>query len=394
MSVAVGQIAFGTGLLVDAARLIVLVVTAAAVGAAAGIVHRWYTADRVPDGLSVLVGLSVVAIYLNTAGALSEVIGGQLELLAVETAIFNTVTFFVAGVSAAAGGRIGDRIGVGLFAVSGAKSVDADVSRIVRTVGRVTTVRLPDEIEDIDGYDPVDPATKEKLVGHTLVFPKRLTLEELRTRFIDRLRTDYGVGHVDVEFDDDATVEYLAVGGRESGIGATLPPGSAALAIRADPPNNASPGDLVQVWTEGDPADDTHPKRVVNAEVRGTADDIVTLAVDEPDAIRLDTDRRYRLVALPVEPRTDREFAAQLRTAAETMGVVRVSEGSALVDRAVGDVDIAVVAIGTAGGDIEAIPSPDRRLTAGETIYAVGRPDRLRKLESESTDPARTGTDD
>ncbi len=394
MSVAVGQIAFGTGLLVDAARLIVLVVTAAAVGAAAGIVHRWYTADRVPDGLSVLVGLSVVAIYLNTAGALSEVIGGQLELLAVETAIFNTVTFFVAGVSAAAGGRIGDRIGVGLFAVSGAKSVDADVSRIVRTVGRVTTVRLPDEIEDIDGYDPVDPATKEKLVGHTLVFPKRLTLEELRTRFIDRLRTDYGVGHVDVEFDDDATVEYLAVGGRESGIGATLPPGSAALAIRADPPNNASPGDLVQVWTEGDPADDTHPKRVMNAEVRGTADDIVTLAVDEPDAIRLDTDRRYRLVALPVEPRTDREFAAQLRTAAETMGVVRVSEGSALVDRAVGDVDIAVVAIGTAGGDIEAIPSPDRRLTAGETIYAVGRPDRLRKLESESTDPARTGTDD
>jgi len=116
--------------------------------------------------------------------------------------------------------------------------------------------------------------------------------------------------------------------------------------------------------------------------------------VDEPDAMRLDTDRRYRLVTLPVEPRTDREFAAQLRTAAETMGVVRVSEGSALVDRAVGDVDIAVVAIGTAGGDIEAIPSPDRRLTAGETIYAVGRPDRLRKLESESTDPARTGTDD
>lgn len=394
MSVVVWQIAFGTELLVDAARLIVLVVTAAAAGAVAGIVHRWYTADRVPDGLSVLVGLSVVAIYLNTAGALSEVIGGELELLAVETAIFNTVTFFVAGVSAAGGGRIGDRIGVGLFAVSGAKSVDADVSRIVRTVGRVTTVRLPDEIEDIDGYDPVDPATKEKLIGHTLVFPRRLTIEELRTRFIDRLRTDYGVGHVDVEFGDDATVEYLALGGRESGIGATLPPGSAALAIRADPPNNASPGDLVQVWTEPDPADDASTKRVMNAEVRGTADDLVTVAVDEPDAMRLDTDRRYRLVTLPVESRTDREFAAQLRAAAETMGVVRVSEGSALVGRAVGDIDIAVVAVGTVDGDIEAIPAPDRRLTAGETIYAVGRPDRLRKLESGPTDIESADTGD
>jgi hypothetical protein len=416
-------LAVGGDLLVDVARTTVLAVTAATTGAVAGLVHRWYAGERVPDGLAVLAGLSVVAIYLNTAGALGEVIGGELELLALEAVVFNTVTFLAAGLAAVAGGRIGDRIGVGLFAISGRASLDRDVNRIVRSVGRMTTVELPEEIGDIDGYDPVDAATKAKLSGHVLVFPRRLTVGDLRTRFVERLRTDYGVGHVDVEFADDGAIEYLAVGGRESGIGSTLPPGSAAVAIRADPPNNASPGDSVQVWTaprpdatpdpapgadpDADPAPDGDtdgtpdaagtpeattsgagpgtgepPQRVTNAEVRGTADDVVTLAVDESDAKRLETDRRYRLVTLPVEPRADRAFAAQLRTAEETMGVVSVGEGSALAGNPVGALDVAVVAVRTVAGDIVAIPTRNREVAAGETLYAIARPDRLRKLET------------
>ncbi|MFO7925661.1 MAG: TrkA C-terminal domain-containing protein [Halobacteriota archaeon] len=415
MSIPAGQLGLIDELLIDIARVSALVVVSVATGTLVGFVHRWYAGTRVPDGLSVLVSLSVVALYLNTAGALGEVIGGQVELLAVETAIFNTVTFLLAGVAAAGGGRLGDRLGVDVFAVSGAKSLDSDVSRIVRTVGRVTTVQLPEEIGDIDGYDPVDAATKEKLIGHTLVFPRRLTLEELRTRFADRLRTDYGVGHVDVDFAEDATVEYLALGGRESGIGATLPPGSAAVAVRADPPNNASPGDAVQVWTSGDagstpgsvPNADvetdatanskTKPQRVTNAEIRGTAGDIVTLAMDESDARRLDTDRRYRLVTLPIEVRADREFASQLRTAEETMGVVTIADGSLLVGNPVGSLDVAVVAVGTADGEIVAIPTRHREIAVGDTLYAIGRPDRLRKVETSATTTAadaRSSSDD
>ena len=414
MSLLAEGLAVGGGLLVDIARTAVLAVTAATTGAVAGLVHRWYAGDRVPDGLAVLVGLSVVAIYLNTAGALGEVIGGELELLALEAVVFNTVTFLVAGLAAVAGGRIGDRIGVGLFAVSGRATLDRDVNRIVRSVGRVTTVELPEEIGDIDGYDPVDATTKAKLSGHVLVFPRRLTVGELRTRFVERLRTDYGVGHVDVEFADDGAIEYLALGGRESGIGSTLPPGSAAVAVRADPPNNASPGDSVQVWTtpgpgsgsdtaaESDPdataatGTDEAPQRVTNAEVRGTADDVVTLAVDESDAKRLETDRRYRLVTLPVEPRADRAFAARLRTAEETMGAVSVGEGSALAGNPVGALDVAVVAVRTVAGDIVAIPTRHREVAAGETLYAIARPDRLRKLETAAAaaPDGRTGGSD
>ena len=433
MSLIAEGLAVGGDLLVDLARTIVLAIAAATAGVVAGLIHRWYAGERVPDGLAVLVGLSVVAIYLNTAGALGEVIGGELELLALDAVVFNTVTFFIAGIAAVAGGRIGDRIGGGLFAVSGRTHIDRDVTRIVRTVGRVTTVELPEEIGDIDGYEPVDAAMKAKLSGHALVFPRRLTVGDLRARFAERLRTDYGVGHVDVDFADDGTIEYLALGGRESGIGSTLPPGSAAVAVRADPPNDASPGDSVQVWTTPGPDTDIHPgadsdsgsdsdsdadsnpgadlsfdpvsgtnaagspgattaeadtgtnespRRVTNAEIRGTAGDIVTIAVDEPDVHRLETDRRYRLVTLPVGPRADRAFAAQLRTAEETMGVVSVGEGSAIAGSAIGALDIAVVAVRTADGEIVAIPNRGRAVAAGETLYAIARPDQLRKLET------------
>ncbi len=389
MSPAALQVPVPSDLVVDAARLVALTLLSGVLGAGMGVLHRWYANERVPDGLSVLVGLGGVAAYLNTAGALGDVILGDLDLLAVETVLFNVVVFAVAAVAADLGGRAGDRLGVSVFAVSGAHSVDRDVSRIVRTVGRVITVELPEEIGDIDGYDPVDPATKAEIAGQQLVFPRGLTVEALRNRMVERLRTDYGVGHVDVDLADDGTVEYLAVGSRAAGLGPTLPPGHAAVTVRADPPNGASPGDAVQVWTAGE----GDPTRVTTAELRGTAADAVTLAVDEADLELLDPEAAYRLVTLPVEPRADREFAAQLRSAAETMGVVTLAAGSPLAGSTVGALDLAVVAVRPADGPVEAIPPRDRALAAGETVYVVARPDRLRKLEdaTRATEPAPAG---
>lgn len=391
MSVLLGGSTVVGAFLIDLTRAIVFVAVAAVAGGFVGVLYRWYAGERVADGLAVLVGLGVVALYLNTAGALGEVIGGDIELLAVETAVFNTVTFVFAGGAAVTGSRLGDRIGAGLFVVSGGDRLDRDVSRIVRTVGRVTTVEIPEEIGDMEGYDPIDDATKGKLAGQTLVFPRRLTVEELRSRLKERLRTDYGVGHVDVDLDEEGTVGYLALGARESGIGVTLPPGSAAVAIEADPPNNASPGDSIEVWTDGDPNAGTAPQRVTTAELRGAVGDVVTVVTDEADAKRLDAGRRYRLVTLPVEARIDREFAAQLRAAEETMGATTVAEGSALVGSPVGALDIAIVAVRALDGDIVAIPTRERPIAAGETIYAIGRPDRLRKLEAAAGSPAVAG---
>jgi hypothetical protein len=225
-------------------------------------------------------------------------------------------------------------------------------------------------------HDPIAPETIDRLAGASLSFPRRLSVEELRARLVARLKADYGIGHVDVELAEDRTVEYLAVGGRVAGLGPTLPPGTTAVAVRADPAESASAGDLVQVWTDG-------PELVTTAELRGAADDVVTLAVDSDDATEFSPDERYRLLTLPAQARSDREFASLFRAAEETMAVVAVEEGSGLVGVSVGALAPAVVAIRSGeSGPVEPIPRRERTLAAGETLYALGRPSVLRRLEA------------
>lgn len=387
------QLALGDDLLRVVARLVGIALLAGGLAAGIGALHRWYARSRVPEGLAVLVGVSGVSLYLNavgitTLGALQGVIDTS-ALPTAQSVLFNVAAFGLAAVTAAAGGRAGDRLGEAVVGLAGAGRIDTDVSAIVRSVGRSTTVELPAaaDVADAEGYDPVDEATKAKLAGQTLVFPRRLTVDELRRRLVERLRTDYGVGYVDVELTEEGVVEYLAVGSREAGLGPTLPPESAALAVRADPAFAASPGDVVQVYRptpEG-------PERICLAEVRGVAEDVVTLAVDAAEAPILDSETRYRLVTLPVEPRPDREFVSRLRVAEETMGVVTVAADAALVGVPVGSLDVAVAAVRPSGGAVEPIPSRSRVLAAGDTVYAVARPALLRRLETTARGSAAGG---
>ena len=386
----IAQLGVGDEVLRVATQIAGIAALATSLGGAIGLLHRWYARLRVPEGLAILVGVSGVSLYLNaigitTIGALEGVIGGDL-LPTTETVLFNVAVFGLAAVAAAAGGRGGDRLGEAVFGLAGANRIDTDVSTIVRSVGRSTAVEIPpvDDIGDAEGYDPLDEATKTAFADQTLLFPRRLTVEELRRRLVERLRTDYGVGYVDVELTADGTVEYLAVGSREAGLGPTLPPGSAAVAVHADPAFAASAGDSVLVYRptpEGS-------ERVCPAEVRGVAGDVVTLAVDAAEAPRFDDGNHYRLVTLPVEARPDREFVSLLRAAEETMGVVTVAEDGGLAGVPVGSLEAAVVAVRPAEGAVEAIPGRSRVLDPGDSVYVVARPALLRRLEAAATGAA------
>ncbi|MEF8852064.1 MAG: potassium transporter TrkA [Haloarculaceae archaeon] len=360
----------------SAARLVGLAVLAGALAAVVALVHRWYTRERVPGGLPVLVGLSGVAVTVGATGVLRQAIGDAGDPFDEAVVLLNVVTMLTGALAARAGSDVGDRVGSDLFVATGAKAVETEVSRVVQAVGRVITVELPEEVDDIVGYDPVPDETKEALAGKTFVFPRRLTVAQLRDRLVTRLKADYAVGHVDVELADDGTVEYLAVGSRAAGIGPTLPPETSAVAIRADPAFAASAGDLVQVWTT-----DPH-ERVLTAEIRGKAGDVVTLAVDAADTRKLDDRTEYRLVTLPVETRADREFASLLRAADETMAAVAVAESSALAGQPVGALDVSVAAVRTPGGPVEPLPDRDRLLAGGDTLYLVATPEAIRKVES------------
>jgi len=361
-----------------AARIVGLAVLGGAVAGAAAAGFRWYARERIPSGLALLLSLAAVALSLNTSSAF-RLVGGQRGVFEPEVALVNVLTFGAAALAAPAAAAAGDRTATSVAAASGAREVEGEVGRLVRTVGRVITVELPETVGDIEGYDPVAPDRKAALAGKTLVFPRRLTVGALRERLVGRLKTDYGVGHVDVELTDEGAVEYLAVGSRAAGLGPTLPPRTVALAVRADPALAAGAGDLVQVWRPGDP-----PERLVTAELRGTAGDVATLAVDQQEADALDDATRYRLVTLPSTPRAGNEFANLLRSADETMAVVTVGADSPLAGRTVRDVGAVVVAVRGEGG-IEALPARDRALAAGDAVYAVARPEELRALERAAT---------
>lgn len=340
-------------------------------------VYRWYSRQKPPINVAILIGLAAVSLWLNTDLALKQVItAGNLDGLETN-AIVTIASFLVGGLGASLGHQIGDDLAVRFFAISGVKDLNREMSQLVQSVGRTITVTLPDDIHDIEGYDPVDNATTEKLAGISLVFPRRLTVGELKNRLISRLKEDYSVGHVDIELDESGTITFLAIGSRAAGLGPTIPPGKTAVAIRADPAHGASAGDLVQIWEPG-----SEPELVTAAELRATVEDVVTVVVDAGDADRLSADDSYRLITMPSEPLPDREFASLLRVADETMGAITVHESSALVGTELGNLDTTVVAVKPQSGGVTAIPARGHVLEAGDTIYAIVRPDELRRLEA------------
>ena len=367
--------------LIDAVvRILGFALLAGGTGAGVAFVFRWYSADEIPEGVAILLGVSMVAIWLNTKSALQQAIIGNTGMLEPGTAVYTVAAFVASAIAADGGRRLGDHLAQDIFSIAAPRTM-TEVGQLVRSAGRVVAVDLPAEIEDIDDYDPVDEATKTELAGHTLLLPRRLSTAELRERLVDRLKRDYGIGHVDVEFAADGTIDYLAVGSRPAGIGPTLAPGTVAVAIRGDPAPDASPGDAVRIWRRD--GDSGSLRRVTGGELRGVADDVATVAVDADDATELDPDERYRLVTLPRDPGAERDLVSLLRAADETVTTLPVEAGDALEGATVGSLPVLVIAVERAGEgttDPLALPADETRLEAGDVAYVLGRPDALRRI--------------
>lgn len=359
-------------------RILGFSVLAAGAAATAAITFRWYSADELAEGVGILVGVTAVAIWLNTKTALQDAIIGTTPLLEIETAVYTVVVFVASAIAADGGRRLGDHLARDVFSLTAPRTID-DVGQLVRSAGRVTTVELPETIEDVDGYDPIESATKADLAGETFLFPRRLTVAQLRERLTRRLERDYGIGHVDVELTADGEIEYLALGSRPAGIGPTLSPGSVAVAIRGDPAADASPGDAVQIWTRKRDGDAL--RCVAGGELRGTAEDVATVAVDADDVRALETDAAHRLVTLPGTSDAERELVSALRAADEIVTALTVDPGGSLEGTAIDSLPALVLAI-DGEDDAVALPSGAHRLAAGDVAYVLGRPEALRRILS------------
>ncbi|WP_436902113.1 TrkA C-terminal domain-containing protein [Halovenus halobia] len=351
--------------------------------ALASLAYRAAAEDRIPPWLAIAAGVAVVALYLGMTPALA-VLFDETVPSKLSTTLFNVGALVLAVGGAAVGREVGDRFGAEVLVWHPTQNPGQGVSQLAQAVGQVTTVSLPATIEDAPGYDPVPRRTKTELAGSEFVFPRGLTVEELEDRLTEQLRSDYGIGVADIRFDEYGDLESLAVGTRAAGIGATLPPATNAVAVRADPGFSASTGDVVQVW------EPDSMQRVCTGELRGVADDVVTIAIDAADTPKVDPTRRYRLVTLPVDDRPDREFASLLRAAEETFSTATIEAGSPLHGQPVGALDLTLIAIRPEPGDPVPFPDSEYRLAPGDLLFVIATPGNLRRLESGATalDPA------
>lgn len=150
------------------------------------------------------------------------------------------------------------------------------------------------------------------------------------------------------------------------------------IAIEADPAPTASPGDRVRVWK----ATDEGAESVATAELRATTGDIATLATDTRRLGAIDQAEVYHLVTVAATKQPEKEFAALLRTANETMGSTTIGATSPLRGAPVGALEPVVAAAKPADRPIDTLPPRNRIIEAGDAIYAIGRPDQLRKLDA------------
>lgn len=353
-----------------------LVLLAGGTTAVAAFLYRVRVRHRLPEGATLILGLGMVALYLNTRSLFVGFVQGGATAPTVGEATVNVLVFVGAAVASYGGLSIGDRVAQSDRLSWG--RFEGGLSPIVRAAGRHISVTLPAEIDDIEGYDPVDAETKTALAERTLDFPRGLTVDELEAQLLARLKQKYDVGYVDVDLTADGSVAYLGVGKRPAGIGPTLPPNAAAVAVRADPPFSATAGDVVQIWH----ADETGAKQVGTGELRGSVDRIATVTTDREVAEAIDPDRSYRLLTLAADSHPDREFAAMLRRADETIRILTVGSASPFVGSSVAALSVTIIGIRGPGGEIETIPNRTRRIGSGDELFAIGRPETFRKLEA------------
>lgn len=355
-------------------RLVGLALLSGGVAAAAAFLFRWRTGAQLPDGAALLLGLGAVALYLNGRIALVQFLGGGEEILDPIVVATNLGILVASAVTALAGWQLGDSYGASRRLQD---TLSARVNPLVRATGRFIVLDLPEEIADIDGYDPIPAEKKSEIAGKTYTFSRGLTLKELRSALTTKLQKEAGVAQVDAELTVDGDVAYLAVGGRTAGIGPTLAPKAAATAITADPALTASPGDTVQIW-QGE-------KRVGTAELRAAAGTTATVSARQNVIEGLDPEANYRLMTLPVDERADRLFVSMLRRADETMSTFTVATDATLAGQTVGSLGLTVLAVEDAGGTTETLPLNSREIAAGDRLYVIANPSQLRRVEAAAT---------
>jgi hypothetical protein len=244
------------------------------------IVYRYFTNEKFPAFLGIAFGLG----FWGFTGGLLDIFEGEPSL-GVAIQIIAVIIFVVLGVNT--GDKVAEKIPkkeVSIFGMRGGKPA-------------YTTVKLPNArlIYDMVGKPRVPDSLKAELSEREFTLPADLPLEDMTNRVKRRLITDWGVGDVEIELDQDCKVIHFAISAKERGLSAVIPEGSVAIPIECSViPSHLAAGDVVKIFLDNNEV-------IEKIEVKGVNEDqkVITIVADLGLLEKIRGNKASLVVALP-----------------------------------------------------------------------------------------------
>jgi hypothetical protein len=245
------------------------------------IVYRYFTNEKLSSFLGILFGLGVFGFS-----------GGLLSILE-EPTVGRAISVVAISIFTVWGVNTGDKIAEKMPKKSASEIIDG--IRGGKTA--YTTVKLPNSrlIYDMVGEPKVPDALKAELSEREFTLPADLPLEDITNRVKRRLITDWGIGDVELELDQDAKVIHFAISAKERGLSAAIPEGSVAIPIECTViPSNLAPSDFVRIFLENNETIDRIEVKGVNEEQK-----VITIVAQQSLLETIRGNKASLVVALP-----------------------------------------------------------------------------------------------
>ncbi len=246
---------------------------------ALSLVFRYFTGEKFPIFMGIVLGLGFLGI------------GGGLLAVLEQPTFEGVIEIIVASVVIVWSLNVGDKLAEKIPKRS-------DFFSMLRAKkSRYMTIKLPraNLIHDISGMPRIPDHLKIELSDREFLMPSDLPMEELSNRLKRRLATDWGIGEMEFELDEEGHVTYIAIAAKEHGISETLPDESVAIPIKCGRiPIGLAAGDFVRIYLEDNQVVD-------GVEVKGIdmKEKIVTVVTSSESLEKIREMEASLIVALP-----------------------------------------------------------------------------------------------
>jgi len=380
-----------------------------------GFLFKYFTNVSIP-------GLGVVVLALGIAG----INGGLMALNdenihASENAVAVLTAIIVVLMLALYAHSQGDKLGANApKRISLRKLRDRTLNTdVIELVGGRNQVRITvtGEVDDIEGYPPLTPELRAEIKDGSWTFPADLPVDELESRFVDRLQSELDLADVTASLDDRAratvaaapptgsTSKRVEAGKRAVSIAALVPSGmTRGESVRIVTPTDTVTGTLIAarsgekandggdqkppaegVATDGgEPDGETVPNPPTASTTTG-GEGRVTVAVDRQSAKTLLAASETKVVVLSRGTRREFELVSLLRRSGVRFGKRTVKPGGPLDGHTIGEVSVRdsynVLIIAAKHEGWQVAPKGGQILSAGDKLYAIGSREALAAFE-------------